>query len=95
MRGDIQKKQLALRERQQAVINEVFAQEKWSLLIDKNTPGVLCVAETIDQTPLVLAAVDAKYQETKAKKTAPKATTLKTAAAKEVPASPKSTIKVA
>jgi outer membrane protein len=95
LRADIQKKQLALRERQQSVINEVFKQEKWSLLIDKNTPGVLCVAETIDQTPLVLQAVDSKYQEGKAKKTAPKAATVKTAAADQAPATSKQTIKVA
>ena len=95
LRADIQKKQMALRERQQSVISEVFKKEEWALLIDKNTPGVLCVAEAIDQTPLVLQAVDAKHQEAKEKKSAPKPTTVKTAAAKEAPATPKPTIKVA
>lgn len=93
LRADIQKKQMALRERQQSVITEVFKKENWGLLIDKNTPGVLCVNEAIDETPMVLKAVDEKYQENKTQK-ATKAT-VKTAAAKEVPAEAKKTIKVA
>lgn len=62
LRGNIQRKQMALREKQLAVINEVFEKEGWTALIDKNTPGLLCVSNTIDRTDIVLKAVDAKYQ---------------------------------
>lgn len=61
LRGNIQRKQMALREKQLAVINEVFEKEGWSALIDKNTPGLLCVSNAIDRTDVVLKAVDAKH----------------------------------
>jgi Skp family chaperone for outer membrane proteins len=62
LRGNIQRKQMALREKQLAVINEVFEKEGWTALIDKNTPGLLCVSTAIDKTDVVLKAVDAKFQ---------------------------------
>ena len=61
LRSSIQKKQIALRERQLKIANEVAEKEKWSLVVDKNTPGVLFVANAIDRTDSVLKAVDAKY----------------------------------
>jgi len=78
LRSNIRDKQMALRERQLAVISEVSAKEGWPALIDKNTPGLLFVSKTTDQTPKLLKAVDTKYLASKksvateAKATAPK-----------------------
>lgn len=69
LRGDIQRKQLALRDKQLGVVNEVFASKKLDMLVDKQTPGVLCISDTIDETASVLKAVDEKYMEEKSKKT--------------------------
>jgi outer membrane protein len=82
LRARIQKYQVALHEKQRAVINEVFEKEQWSMLIDKNTPGLLCVSTAIDRTDKVLKAVDAKYLASNGKKTSTtvaKATTKPTA----------------
>lgn len=68
LRNSIQKRQLALRERQLVVVNQVFEKEGWGALIDKNTPGLLCVANTIDRTEQLLKEVDAKYQQAKSSK---------------------------
>jgi Skp family chaperone for outer membrane proteins len=65
LRASIQKRQLALRDNQLKVINKVFEKEQWGLLIDKNTPGVLCVSNAIDKTPIVLAEVDKQYSAAK------------------------------
>jgi Skp family chaperone for outer membrane proteins len=81
LRNRLQKYQMTLREKQLAVINEVFEKEKWTAVIDKNTPGLLCVANTIDRTDKVLRAVDEKYmsskKSTKVAKATPKATASK------------------
>jgi len=66
LRASIQKRQIALRDSQLKVINKVFEREQWGLLIDKNTPGVLCVSNAIDKTPVVLAEVDKQYSAAKA-----------------------------
>ncbi len=71
LRARIQKYQVALHEKQRGVVNEVFEKEKWTAVIDKNTPGLLCVSAAIDQTEKVLKAVDAKYLASSDKK-APK-----------------------
>ncbi len=69
LRARIQKYQVALHEKQRAVVSEVFGKEKWTAVIDKNTPGLLCVSDAIDQTEKVLKAVDAKYSASNDKKT--------------------------
>lgn len=61
LRMNIQKKQIALREKQLKIANEVSEKEKWGMVVDKNTPGVLFVSNAIDKTDLVLQAVDEKY----------------------------------
>lgn len=61
LRASIQRRQLALRDRQMKIVNEVFETEKWGAVIDKATPGLLCVSSAIDRTEKVLSAVDAKY----------------------------------
>ena len=96
LRNSIQKKQILLRERQLGVASELFAKEDWGLVVDKQTPGVLFVSSAIDKTDLVLEAVDEKYQAGKTKKDAPKAATVKTAAATApTESTTKKTIKVA
>jgi len=72
LRAEIQKKQMSLREKQLAVINKVFGEEKWSALLDKNTPGLLCVSDAIDRTTEVLSRVDKEYAASKKPATATK-----------------------
>lgn len=62
LRASIQKKQLALRERQLGQITQISAKEGWGAVIDKNTPGLLCVSDALDRTDQVLKAIDANYQ---------------------------------
>jgi Skp family chaperone for outer membrane proteins len=61
LKVSIQKKQIALRNKQMKVANEVFEQKKWGMMIDNNTPGVLFVSSAIDKTDEILKAVDEKY----------------------------------
>jgi outer membrane protein len=61
LRTSVQKKQIALREKQLKIAHEVSEKEKWGMVVDKNTPGVLFVSNAIDKTDTVLKAVDAKY----------------------------------
>ena len=70
LRASIQKEQLALRDRKMKVINNVFDQQGYAAIIDKNAPGVLFVSNSIDKTDFVLKAVDEKFAA------ATKATTL-------------------
>jgi Skp family chaperone for outer membrane proteins len=82
LRASIQKKQIALRESQLVVINELFEKDGGVALMDRNTPGLLCVKDSIDKTERYLDAVDTKYKESKATKTAKASTpaTVKSAA---------------
>jgi len=61
LKGEIQKKQFMLREKQLATITEVSSKEDWGMLVDRNVPGVLYVSNAIDKTDMVLKAVDEKY----------------------------------
>lgn len=61
LKVSIQKDQLSLRDKQMKVVNEEFEKQQWGLLIDKNTPGVLCVAKAIDKTDELLKKVDDAY----------------------------------
>ncbi len=93
LRGDIQKKQIALREKQLKIVNDVSEKENWGMVVDKNPnimPGILFASKAIDKTDVVLKAVDEKYlaKSVNAKTTA---ATVKTAAKVE----PKKDIKVA
>jgi Skp family chaperone for outer membrane proteins len=89
-----QRRQMALREHQLAVVNEVFEKESWAAVIDKNTPGLLCVASGIDRTDMVLAAVDQKYTAGKGKSAKP-AASVKTAANTTTVSTVKPTVKSA
>ncbi|MFH0898935.1 MAG: hypothetical protein V1855_05120, partial [bacterium] len=53
---------------------KMFKEKNWGLLIDKNTPGVLCVNNAIDKTKDVLKLIDQDYDKTTEKKSAAKAT---------------------
>lgn len=77
LRGEIQKKQFILREKQLAVVNKMFEREKWDMVVDKNTPGVLCVSNALDQTSSVLKAIDDEYLAEKGKKSETKASPTK------------------
>gem|GEM_PF-2187798 len=78
LRLSVQKDQIALREKQMAVINDVFEKEGWMMLVDRNTPGVLCVSNAIDKTEEILKIVDSKFEKTKkASKVEPTAKTVK------------------
>lgn len=72
LKASIQKKQIALRNKQMKVANEVFEQKKWGMMIDNNTPGVLFVSKAIDKTDEILKAVDAKYEKESVKTVATK-----------------------
>lgn len=93
LRASIQRKQIDLQKRQLKVITEVFEKEQWGAVIDKNTPGLLCVSNAIDKTDIVLRAVNEKYSTTKP---SDKPATVKTAAAATAPeATSKPVVKVA
>jgi outer membrane protein len=61
LRASIQKQQVALRERQMKVINSVSEKEGYLAMLDKNTPGLLFVSNTIDQTEHMLKAVNQHF----------------------------------
>ncbi|MFH1643933.1 MAG: OmpH family outer membrane protein [bacterium] len=63
LKNKVQRQQFALRDKQMKVANEVFKKNDWGLMIDKNTPGVLFVNNSIDKTKEMLKAVDQKYEE--------------------------------
>ena len=65
LQASLQRQQMALRERQMQVIGSVFQEEGYAAMLDKNTPGLLCVANSIDKTESFLKAVDEKYQSAK------------------------------
>lgn len=89
LRASIQKQQIALRETQLKVVTQQSEQKGWAAVMDKNTPGLICVSSAIDRTDEILRAVDASYEASKAKKT-----TVKTASADSVVSS-KSAVKTA
>ncbi len=71
LRTEIQRKQVRLRDKQLSVTEKVFKAKNWGMLIDKNTPGVLCVNNAIDKTKELLKIIDAEYEkEIKTTKTA-------------------------
>ena len=65
LQASLQRQQMALRERQMQVIGSVFQEEGYAAMLDKNTPGLLCVSNSIDKTDVFLKAVDDKYQSAK------------------------------
>lgn len=62
LRDSIQRQQTRLRDRHMAVMNKVMDKEGWAAIVDKNTPGVLCVAKNIDVTDMMLKQIDADYE---------------------------------
>ncbi|MCB9492761.1 MAG: OmpH family outer membrane protein [Epsilonproteobacteria bacterium] len=54
LRRVIQKDQVKLIEEQQKIYTKAAQEEGWSALIDKNTPGVIYVADAIDKSDYVL-----------------------------------------
>lgn len=92
LRKTIQAKQLALREKQLGVVTSIYKDEPNTVVVDKQTPGLLFASSALDQTSIVLKAVDDAYT---AEKGAKKAT--KNVAKNESPkaAKPAAQIKVA
>ena len=60
LRRKLQTKQHAFLEKVEDVIKGIFEKENWELLVDKNTPGVICKTDN-DKTAMILKAVDAQY----------------------------------
>jgi outer membrane protein len=73
LKRNIERKQLALREKQMRIANEIFEKEGWGLMIDRNTPGVLFVNNAIDKTDSILKTVDEKFDTEFAKDVVEKA----------------------
>ncbi len=63
LRAEIQRKQIQLRDKQLALTKKVFEDKKWGIMIDKNTPGVLCVANAIDKTNELLKIIDQEFDK--------------------------------
>lgn len=61
LRAEIQKTQMQLHDKQRKVADRLMSEQNWGMIIDKNTPGVLCVSKAIDKTSDVLKALDAEY----------------------------------
>ena len=61
LRLEIQSRQVQLRNKQLAVTNKMCEENAWGMAIDKNTPGVLFTAKSIDKTNEVLKKIDAVY----------------------------------
>ena len=68
--AEVQKMQFKLRKKQLDVANKICQENKWGVMIDKNTPGVLFVSDAIDKTNEILKVIDAEY-EVATKKSAP------------------------
>lgn len=62
--AEVQKMQFKLRKKQLDVANKICQENKWGVMIDKNTPGVLFVSDSIDKSDAVLKAIDAEYDAT-------------------------------
>lgn len=78
LRRKLQTKQHALFEKFEEIIKDLFEKNKWELLVDKNTPGVICKSDN-DKTDMVLKAID---EHNKASKTTTKTAQAKTTAPK-------------
>ncbi|MBX9830538.1 OmpH family outer membrane protein [Candidatus Babeliales bacterium] len=63
LRQEIQKTQMQLHDKQRKVADRLMSEQNWGMIIDKNTPGVLCVSKAIDKTSDVLKALDAEYSK--------------------------------
>lgn len=63
LRAELQREQMKLRDKQLNVANGMCEEEKWGLVIDKNTPGVLFVNKAIDKTSEVLKRVNETYDK--------------------------------
>lgn len=68
LRETIQRQQMQLRDKQMAVMNKVMEEKEWAAIVDKNTPGVLCVAKSMDVTDMMLKAINVDYEKSSAAK---------------------------
>jgi outer membrane protein len=82
LKRKIQREQMILREKQLSVTAEIFDKKGWGLMIDRNTPGVLFVNNSIDKTENVLKAVDENFEKNVAQAVVEKETNKKSVAAK-------------
>jgi len=58
---EVQRRQVKLRNKYVTLANRMCKENKWGMMIDKNTPGVLFVADSIDKTSEVLKRIDADF----------------------------------
>ncbi len=63
LRGELQREQMKLRDKQLAVVKSMGEEATWGVAFDKNTPGVLFVGNAIDKTSDVLKKVDEFYDK--------------------------------
>ncbi len=75
LRRKLQTKQHALFEKFEEIIKDLFEKNNWELLVDKNTPGVICKTGN-DKTDVILKEIDIRNKAAK--------TTTKTAQANTV-----------
>ncbi|MBD3231693.1 hypothetical protein GF322_03445 [Candidatus Dependentiae bacterium] len=68
LKRKIQREQMSLREKQLANVSKIFENKNWGLVIDRNTPGILFVKDSIDKTDELLKSIDEEYEKTTAKK---------------------------
>lgn len=73
LNAKMQREQMSLRTKQLEAANKVREKEGWLLMIEKNAPFVLGVAQAIDKTDLILAKVNEEYKTHKLASTNSKA----------------------
>lgn len=59
----LSKQEFQLREKQRGIMNKISEEKNWSLLVDKNTPGVFFVAKAVDQTDIILKKIDEDFSK--------------------------------
>lgn len=67
LKMSVQKHQTLLRDKQLKLAKQVFDKKGWGMMIDRNTPGVLFVNDSIDKTDEILKVVNIEYNKTAAK----------------------------
>ena len=71
---DIEKEKSKLGQKFMGIAKTLFDKEGWGLLLEKNMPGVVCVADGKDVTSKLIVAVNQEFDNNKAKSAAKAAT---------------------
>lgn len=77
LKFEVQNEQISLRNKQLTVVTKMAEENKWEMVVDKNTPGLIFAARAVDITDEALLKIDEAYlaEQEKATLTAPKAET--------------------